>query len=332
MSESGKGRLEGPPPAVQLVERQLLATEGYLLEVVTSDFPFVSVLAQHLLRAGGKRLRVALTFVASGFGDRDPAREDDVRKLAAAIELTHLATLQHDDIIDEADTRHGVPAVNKNWTNTLAVLSGDYLFAKASLLAAEVGGECPKVLAQTIAALCEGQIGEIENAFQTERAPADYLAVIERKTARLFSASTYLGASVGGADDETSRLLEKYAIDFGMAFQLVDDLLDFLGDEKKLGKPIGTDVKEGVYSLPLLHALGERPDEVAKLVKDTGDLSRLIEVLHETGSFVYAREAAEKYAKDATDAAASLPDLPERAALSQLVDFVVERIPVSSAA
>jgi heptaprenyl diphosphate synthase len=332
MSGSGKGRLEGPPPAVQLVERQLLATEGYLLEVVTSDFPFVSVLAQHLLRAGGKRLRVALTFVASGFGDRDPAREDDVRKLAAAIELTHLATLQHDDIIDEADTRHGVPAVNKNWTNTLAVLSGDYLFAKASLLAAEVGGECPKVLAQTIAALCEGQIGEIENAFQTERAPADYLAVIERKTARLFSASTYLGARVGGADVETARLLEKYAIDFGMAFQLVDDLLDFLGDEKKLGKPIGTDVKEGVYSLPLLHALGERREEVAKLVKDTGDLSRLIEVLHEAGSFVYAREAAEKYAKDASDAAAALPDLPERAALSQLVDFVVERIPVSSAA
>ncbi len=332
MSGSGKGRLEGPPPAVQLVERQLLATEGYLLEVVTSDFPFVSVLAQHLLRAGGKRLRVALTFVASGFGDRDPAREDNVRKLAAAIELTHLATLQHDDIIDEADTRHGVPAVNKNWTNTLAVLSGDYLFAKASLLAAEVGGECPKVLAQTIAALCEGQIGEIENAFQTERAPADYLAVIERKTARLFSASTYLGARVGGAELETARLLEKYAIDFGMAFQLVDDLLDFLGDEKKLGKPIGTDVKEGVYSLPLLHALGERPDEVAKLVKDTGDLSRLIEVLHETGSFVYAREAAERYAKDASEAAASLPDLPERAALSDLVDFVVERIPVSSAA
>jgi heptaprenyl diphosphate synthase len=331
MTGSGKGRLEGPPPAVQLVERQLLATEGYLLEVVTSDFPFVSVLAQHLLRAGGKRLRVALTFVASGFGDRDPGREDDVRKLAAAIELTHLATLQHDDIIDEADTRHGVPAVNKNWTNTLAVLSGDYLFAKASLLAAEVGGECPKVLAQTIAALCEGQIGEIENAFQTERAPADYLAVIERKTARLFSASTYLGARVGGAELETARLLEKYAIDFGMAFQLVDDLLDFLGDEKKLGKPIGTDIKEGVYSLPLLHALGERP-EVADLVKDTSDLSRLIEVLHETGSFVYAREAAERYAKNASEAAASLPDLPERAALSDLVEFVVERIPVSSAA
>ncbi len=116
-----------------------------------------------------------------------------------------------------------------------------------------------------------------------------------------------------------------------MAFQLVDDLLDFLGDERKLGKPVGTDIKAGVYTLPLLHALGERP-EVAELVKDTSDLSRLIEVLHETGSFVYAREAAEKYAKDASEAAASLPEMPEREALSQLVDFVVERIPVSSAA
>src|SRR5437899_12782946 len=113
--------LERPPAPLQLVERQLHATEGYLLEVVTSDFPFVSVLAQHLLRAGGKRLRVALTFLASAFGDRDPAREDDVRKLAAALALTHVATLQHDDIIHEADARHRVPAANANWTNTPAV-------------------------------------------------------------------------------------------------------------------------------------------------------------------------------------------------------------------
>src|SRR5438046_8809754 len=136
--------LERTPAPLQIVERQLLATEGYLLEVVTSDFPFVSVLAQHLLRAGGKRLRVALTFLAAGFGDRDPSHEDDVRKLAAALELTQVATLQHDDIIDEADSRHGVPSVNANWTNTVSVLSGDYLFAKSSMLAAEVGGEEPR--------------------------------------------------------------------------------------------------------------------------------------------------------------------------------------------
>src|SRR3712207_2124278 len=136
---TGRSDLERPPP-LQLVQRQLLETEGYLLDVVTSDFPFVSLLAQHLLRAGGKRLRVAMTFLSAGFGDRDPGHEENIRKLAAAIELTHVATLQHDDIIDEADTRHGVPSVNANWTNTIAVLSGDYLFAKSSQLAAEVGG------------------------------------------------------------------------------------------------------------------------------------------------------------------------------------------------
>jgi heptaprenyl diphosphate synthase len=314
-----------------LVERQLLATEGYLLEVVTSDFPFVSVLAQHLLRAGGKRLRVALTFLASGFGDRDPAHEADVRKLAAAIELTHLATLQHDDVIDEADRRHGVRSVNANWTNTLAVLSGDYLFAKASLLAAEVGGEAPIVLAKTIAALCEGQVREIEAAFRTDRTPDDYLEVIARKTARLFAAPAYLGARIGKAPKKIAHVLEGFATDFGMAFQLVDDLLDFLGDERKLGKPIGTDLKEGVYTLPVLHAMESSPDAV-RLIESGAELPQVVEVLHRTGSFRYAREVTERYAAQALAATTKLPDLPERKALEELVEFVVERIPVSSAA
>lgn len=323
---------EGPPEPLKLVERELLVTEGYLLEVVTSEFPFVSVLAQHLLRAGGKRLRVALTFLAAGFGDREPSRDEDIRKLAAAIELTHLATLHHDDIIDEADVRRSVPSVNANWTNTLAVLSGDYLFAKSSLLAAEVGGEVPKVLAATIAALCEGQVKEIEAAFQTDRSSDEYLQVIERKTARLLSAATYLGARVGGADLEMARDLERFGTAFGMAFQLADDLLDLLGDERKTGKPTGTDLKEGVYTLPVLHGI-ENHDAIEDLV--TGEevsLNELVDVLHETGSFLYAREVAERYAKEAMEAVRALPACAERDVLEGLVEFVVERIPVSSAA
>ncbi len=327
---ASRSDLERPPP-LRLVERQLHETEGFLLEVVTSDFPFVSVLAQHLLRAGGKRLRVALTFLGAGFGDRDPSREADIRKLAAALELTHVATLQHDDIIDEADTRHGVPSVNANWTNTLSVLSGDYLFAKSSLLAAEVGGEVPHVLAATIAALCEGQIREIEGAFQTDRSPDEYLGVIERKTARLFASAAYLGARVGNADVEVARRLERYGVAFGLTFQLVDDLLDFLGDERKLGKPIGTDLKEGVYTLPLLHAMGKR-DDIADLVRSEGDLPRLVETLRETGSFRYARAEAERYGEEALEIARSLADVPERESLESLVGFVVERIPSSAAA
>ena len=327
---TGKNELERPPP-LKLVERQLLETEGYLLEVVTSDFPFVSLLAQHLLRAGGKRLRVALTFLGAGFGDRDPGRGEDIRKLAAALELTHVATLQHDDIIDEADTRHGVPAVNANWTNTLAVLSGDYLFAKSSLLAAEVGGEVPHVLAATIAALCEGQVKEIEAAYQTEREPERYLEVIERKTARLFSASAYLGARVGGADMEIARKLERYGIALGMLFQLVDDLLDFLGDERKIGKPVGTDVKEGVYTLPLLHAMQERK-EVAEIVKSNGPIDDLLSTMHDLGSFKYTANVAERYANEALEIARSLAEVPERGALEDLIAFVIERIPASAAA
>jgi heptaprenyl diphosphate synthase len=327
---SGSRELERPPP-LALVERQLHETEGYLLDVVSSDFPFVSVLAQHLLRAGGKRLRVALTFLGAGFGDRDPSHEMNVRKLAAALELTHVATLQHDDIIDRADTRHGVPAVNAQWTNTLAVLSGDYLFAKSSMLAAEVGGEVPRVLAETIAALCEGQIKEIEAAYQTQRDPKDYLGVIERKTARLFSSSAYLGARVGGADMDIAKKLERYGTTFGLTFQLVDDLLDFLGDERTLGKPVGTDIKAGVYTLPVLHAMGERSD-IADLVKADDGVPKLLETLRETGSFKYARAETLRYATEAIDIARSLADVPERASLESLIDFVVERIPASAAA
>jgi heptaprenyl diphosphate synthase len=323
-------RSEGPPP-LALVEAQLRTAETYLLDAVASELPFVSVLAQHLLRAGGKRLRVALTFLGAGFGDRDPSRTADVQKLAAAIELTHLATLHHDDIIDEADTRRGVPSVNANWTNTLAVLSGDYLFAKSSQMAAEVGGEVPGVLAATIAALCEGQIKEIEWAFRLDRSPEDYLHVIERKTARLLSAAAYLGARVGGAVLPVANTLEQFGTAFGIAFQVADDLLDFLGDEMETGKPAGTDLKEGVYTLPLLHAIGQR-SEVAELVRSDGDLSGVVQALHETGSFRYARSVAERYASDAREAARLLPDVPERKALETLVDFVLRRMPVSSAA
>lgn len=332
MSDDGhapRGRSEGPPP-LALVDAQMREAEGYLLDVVTSDFPFVSVLAQHLLRAGGKRLRVALTYLGAGFGDPG-ARAEDVKRLAAAIELTHLATLHHDDIIDEADTRRGVPSVNANWTNTLAVLSGDYLFAKSSQLAAEVGGEVPLVLAQTIAALCEGQIKEIEWAFRLDRSPEDYLTVIERKTARLLAASGYLGARVAGADMAVAKALEHFGTSFGIAFQVVDDLLDFLGDEGETGKPTGTDLKEGVYTLPLLHAIGERAD-VADLVKADGDLSGVVNALQETGSFRYARAVAERYASDARAAATSLPGCAQRDALDGLVEFVMRRMPVSPAA
>ena len=331
MSNPPRGSTESPPALLKIVEPQLLATEGYLLEVVTSDFPFVSVLAQHLVRAGGKRLRVALTFLASRFGDRDPGREENVRKLAAAIELTHLATLHHDDIIDEADKRHGVPSVNANWTNTLAVLSGDYLFAKSSQLAAEVGGEVPRALAETIAALCEGQVKEIEGAFRTDRSPSEYLQVIERKTARLLSGASYLGARVGGADVPLAEKLRSYGTAFGMAFQLVDDLLDLLGDEGVIGKPIGTDIKEGVYTLPLLHGMQKR-DDVAEMIRDRSELGSLVEVLHETGSFRYARGVAEEWATKAMDTVQALPACEERDCLEALVGYVVARIPVSSAA
>lgn len=322
-------RSEGPPKPLDIVQEHLLDTEDFMMKSVESEFPFVSLLSQHLLRAGGKRLRVALTWIAAGFGGTSNA--ENVRKLAAAIELTHMATLHHDDIIDEADTRRGSPSVNANWTNTLAVLSGDYLFAKSSQLAAEVGGVVPLLLAKTIAALCEGQVKEIEATFKTDRSPEQYLEVIELKTARLLSAAAYLGATVAGADESTAQALEDYSKAFGIAFQVADDLLDFLGDAAETGKPLGTDLKEGVYTLPLLHAIQQRP-ELAELVKEDDALDRVISTMDELGSFAYARNVATKYADEARAALDDLPDIPEKRSLLSLVDYVIARMSVASAA
>lgn len=323
---------ERPPASLESVDSSLKAIEGVLLDAVASDFPFVSVLAQHLIRAGGKRLRAAITFLSAGFGPHASTRSADVLKLASAIELTHLATLHHDDVIDEADTRRSVLSVNAKWTNTLAVLSGDYLFARSSELAAQVGGEVPEKLAATIAALCEGQVREIEWLNRLDRTPSDCLRVAELKTARLVSAAAYLGARVGGCDLATARALETYGTAFGMAFQTVDDLLDFLGDDSKTGKSAGTDLRAGVYTLPLIHAIEQR-GEIADLVRENGDLSRVVAVLHETGSFNHARAVAERYAAEAVQALSALPPTRERDELASLVEqFVVKRIPVSPAA
>lgn len=319
---------ERPPDLLSSVSEELLSTEGYLLEVVTSEFPFVSVLAQHLLKAGGKRLRVALAWLGSSFGHPTAT---DIRKVAAAIELAHLATLHHDDVIDEADTRRGVPAVNSVWTNTLAIMSGDYLFARSSQLAAEVGGEVPKVLADAISALCEGQVLEIESKFDKQRSVESYLAVIERKTARLLSAAGYLGAQVSGADQKTCDAMKRFGLSFGIAFQVADDLIDFVGDPKETGKRVGTDLKEGVYTLPVIHAMRNDP-AVAELVSDPDALERIVELMHSEGSFVHAQTLVSKHADDAVETLNDLPDGTSKDTLRSLVSYVLERSRIDSAA
>src|SRR5439155_21787771 len=223
-----------PAAVVDLdVRDDLERVEQVLHDSVDSSEPLVREAARHLLGAGGKRFRPMLVLLSGHLGDADDPR---LVPCAAAIELTHLATLYHDDVIDEAGVRRGAPSANARFDNTVAILTGDYLFARSSGLAAGLGTYVSRVLADTIAALCEGQIMESEHAGTETQTQERYLAVVERKTAALLATSCHLGAWLAGAPPEVVEASTAFGRALGMAFQLSDDVLDIAGREEESGK------------------------------------------------------------------------------------------------
>ena|SRR5437763_5421463 len=181
---------------------------------------------------------------------------EDVVQGAVAVELVHLGSLYHDDVMDDADTRHGVPSVNARWGNLVAIVAGDFLLARASEIAASLGTEVAALLAATIGRLCEGQVAEVQTAFDAGRTESAYLAAIAGKTASLYSAACRIGALTAGLDRPLVDCLTSFGHAFGMAFQVRDDVLDIVGSEASLGKPAGHDMVEGVYTLPVIRTLG----------------------------------------------------------------------------
>ena len=275
----------------------LLRVEQLMRESVTSRaHPLVGEAALHLMEAGGKRLRPALVLVASRAGSH---RGRTVDLAAAAIELVHLATLYHDDVIDETTTRRGVPTVHVRWGTEVAVLSGDYLFARGCALGAEAGGAVPSILATAIGRVCEGQISETALAGDPLRPVEQYVDVIKNKTAALFAAACELGGITSGAAPAVTRALVDYGVNLGLAFQVVDDLLDVVGDPRVTGKEPGSDLREGVFTLPYLLA-ARRDDALAeRLAAGERRLDRVMESLTATGAIDDARGEAEAYAEAA---------------------------------
>ncbi len=260
------------------LEGDLDRFEDLLEKNVQSDLPLMRVAARHVVLAGGKRLRPALALsCAYGINGLAPTT-DDVLKGACAIELVHAGSLHHDDVIDNAKTRRAIPSVNVQFSNTVAILSGDYLLANASTLAAELGAAISSVLAETISQLAIGQIIEQQNLFDARRTREQYLSAIEGKTASLFASSCKIGAMVAGGEIETVEALNNYGYNIGMAFQIIDDLLDLTADEESLGKPSGHDVNEGVYTLPIILA-ADSDARVKEMLGDYLTPAELIEVL-----------------------------------------------------
>lgn len=299
------------------VEDVLAAAAG------ASTHPLVSEPALHLIRAGGKRIRPALVLLAARAGSTG-RRETDLA--AAAIELIHLATLYHDDVIDETQMRRGVPTAHAKWGIEVAVLAGDYLFAAGCALGAEAGGEVPRILARALGRVCEGQIAETAMLNDPRRTVEEYLDTISLKTAALFQAACELGATTSGIDGEVRAKLSTYGTSLGLAFQIVDDLLDLLGDEEITGKSRGTDLKEGVFTAPVLMACERDADLIELLSAGRPDVEDVLPYLWATGALAEARSLAGAYQSAALGALEGMPDGEWRGAMAATAESVVSQV------
>jgi len=304
--------------------------EAALAAAVHSDDRFLVDVASHLLAAGGKRLRPTLTLCAAyaARGGTQGAHDAAVTG-AASVELVHLGSLYHDDVIDEAGTRRGVPSVNARWSNIVAILAGDYLLAKASELAASLGADVAGLLATTIGELCRGQVLELQHLFDADRTEELYFSAIEGKTAALMASSCRIGGMVSGVSPTTLDALTRFGHHVGMCFQIVDDILDVTATEEELGKPAGNDLHEGVYTLPVIHAAATSPElrEMlgGKLARDDVERAR---VLVSTPEVVEASMAiARSHVTKATEALAGADGLDASVCerLAKLVDGLAVR-------
>ncbi len=237
----------------------LARIEKALREAAKTDDDFLTEVASHLIPAGGKRLRPAFLIASAlsldAAGDKAESLTEEMVRGGVAVELVHLGSLYHDDVMDEAETRRGIEAVNHRWGNLTAILAGDFLLAKASELAASLGTEVAELLAATIGRLCEGQVRELQLIYDVSRSEEQYLQAISGKTAALYATSCRIGGIVGGAERTVIDQLTEFGHAYGMAFQVVDDILDLIATDEELGKPSGNDLREGVYTLPVIRMI-----------------------------------------------------------------------------
>jgi heptaprenyl diphosphate synthase len=237
------------------LDQELRRVEPMLVSSVSAGDPFLDQVATHLIQAGGKRLRPTLALAAATRGKRKASNEDLLGSVS--VELVHLASLYHDDVIDEATMRRGTDSVNSRFGNLMAIVGGDYLLARSAEIAASLGTEVAGLLATTLSRLCQGQVSEVKTAFSVERTTEQYFEAIAGKTAALMATSCRIGALTGKATRDEVEGLTRFGTNFGMVFQLRDDIMDVVATDGELGKPAGQDLAEGVYTLPVLHALAD---------------------------------------------------------------------------
>ncbi|APU12613.1 geranylgeranyl pyrophosphate synthase [Actinoalloteichus sp. GBA129-24] len=311
------------------VSASLAEVEDLLHGLLRSDLDFVTETALHLVDAGGKRFRPMFTLLAAQFGGQG---RPDVIKAAVAVELVHLATLYHDDVMDEATMRRGAQSANVRWDNAVAILTGDYLFARASYLVADLGTEVARIIAQTFGELVTGQMRETVGPSAGADPIEHYLRVITEKTGSLIATAGQYGAMLSGAPDEQIAALRRLGQLIGIAFQISDDIIDIDSPAQESGKVPGTDLREGVLTLPMLYALAEESPQTARLrellagpVGDDELVQEALDLLRASSGVTAARKTLTDYADAARQELAVLPAHPARDALGSLIEYVVAR-------
>ena len=312
------------------VRRGVDQVEGQLARAVDSPEKFVAQAAAHLLNAGGKRFRPLLVMLCAEFGDPDAP---GVVPSAVVVELTHLATLYHDDVMDEASMRRGAPSANSRWNNSIAILVGDYLFAQASDLVSELGPDAVRIQARTFSRLVKGQIRETLGPPEGEDALEHYLSVVADKTGSLISTAALFGAKMSGASEDVQETLREFGERIGAAFQLSDDVIDIASETGDSGKTPGTDLREGVPTLPTLIALrstdagSERLRMLlSKPLTDDAELDEALTLLRVHPAMQEARSYVQAEADAGSALLTTLPAGPAREALQALSDTVATRL------
>ncbi|MSQ51119.1 MAG: octaprenyl diphosphate synthase [Betaproteobacteria bacterium] len=312
-----------------LIADEMISVDALIERRLSSDVPLVRRIAEHIIGGGGKRLRPALVILSAGcFGYRGTAHHE----LAAVIEFIHTATLLHDDIVDESDMRRGSQTANARFGNAPSVLVGDFLYSRAFQMMVSAGNlRVMSVLADATNTIAEGEVLQLINARNAAISEAEYLAVVRRKTAKLFEAAAQIGAIIAGADNEDERYLAQYGLHVGTAFQLIDDVLDYFGDSQETGKSLGDDLSEGKPTLPLIRVIQNGTLEQSTVVRNAilqggrPQFDTVMQAIRATDALQYTRDKAQSEVSAACLSIERLNDSPYRDSLLELARFAVNR-------
>jgi len=312
-----------------LIEPQFEAVNDYILNHLGSNVPLVEKIGHYIVDSGGKRLRPLLVLLAANAAGYEGKHHIP---LAAVIEFIHTATLLHDDVVDSSDLRRGNATANAKWGNAPSVLVGDFLYSRAFQIMVEIGEmEIMNVISNATNIIAEGEVLQLINCKNPDTTEEQYMQVILGKTAMLFEAATECGALLNNADPEQREALRLYGRHLGIAFQLIDDVMDYLSNAEEMGKNVGDDLAEGKATLPLIQAMkmtdGDDRKLIRKAIRKGGleDLEPILALVHKTGAIDYTRQKAQDEADKAIEALSVLPDSSFKDTLAQLANLAVKR-------